>query len=96
MPARNQTDVNNLDHVHRTVFTKSVLLVLMVKLNIKINSTWKGDGENDPLNGELISLCCKREEHIAPAFILPPGSKMSLYRGCPQKCWSQNRAQLEL
>lgn len=86
MPARNQTDVNNLDHVHRTVFTKSVLLVRMVKLNIKINSTWKGDGENDPLNGELISLCCKREEHIPPAFLLTPESKMPLYRGCPQKC----------
>lgn len=42
-PDRNLTDLNNLDHILKTVFTKSILLVLMVKLNKKINSTWKGD-----------------------------------------------------
>lgn len=40
--ARNQSDLNDLDHVHRAILAKSMLLVLMVKLN-KISSTSEGN-----------------------------------------------------
>lgn len=37
------------------------------------------------MNGVLISLCYKREEHIPFAFILHPRSKMPHYRGYSKK-----------